>query len=272
MQPIRRKREELSEVLKAQLTCPVCLELYTGTVLCPCGHTLCNICAERLNRSTMRRCPICRFPFRKTSEPNGLFEELMKQVKIDCKFKDLGCPKHITLHEKRSHEAECVYNIGLPCPFMRLLEEEEVLQSCTAEVTTKTILAHLTTVHQVEVMHCAYSKKTVVVTMPNSIASLSFVKLDRVVLGSEGAYHVMISFLLGSLEIAVALLDNKKTQRMVTMEIQRDKDRLTMSRPTYGLQGDHLAVAVFQLSEDDIQHYIDVKKLRVSIAVTTPRN
>jgi hypothetical protein len=79
----------------------------------------------------------------------------------------------------------------------------------------------------------------------------------------------MIS-LLGVCEIAIALLDNKKIQRMVTIEIQKDKDRLTMSRPTYGLQATHLAIAVFQLSEDDIQHYLDAEKLRISIAVITP--
>ena len=195
----------------------------------------------------------------------------MKQVKAECRFKDLGCPKSITLHEKQRHEDTCPFNIALPCPFMCLREEEDLLEACTAEVTTKTILTHLTTAHRIEVMHSAYSKKTVLITLPNSALSLPYHKLDRIVLGSEGAYHVMISF-LGSWEIAVALLDNKKTQRMVTIEIQREKDHMTMSKPTYGLQAEQLAIAVFQLTEDDIRHYIDAQKLRISIAVTTPRN
>ncbi|KAH9510348.1 hypothetical protein Btru_042853 [Bulinus truncatus] len=43
------------------LTCPVCLELYTHPVILPCGHVLCRTpCAENILDLAFIRCPVCR--------------------------------------------------------------------------------------------------------------------------------------------------------------------------------------------------------------------
>ncbi|XP_034713049.1 E3 ubiquitin/ISG15 ligase TRIM25 [Etheostoma cragini] len=56
-------QSELSSVLKEELTCPVCLDLYRDPHLLPCGHNFCKTCLDRLKRQADRgrfRCPECR--------------------------------------------------------------------------------------------------------------------------------------------------------------------------------------------------------------------
>lgn len=195
----------------------------------------------------------------------------MKLVKIECRYKPQGCTQIVSLYKKKSHEEKCTFNIVLPCPFMYLREEEEILESCSDEVTTKTILSHLTKTHHVSVLHSSHSKKSIIINLPEAYTGFPPSKLDRIITGPEGPYLVTISF-LGGCELAIALLDNKKTQRLVTIELTKAKDRMTMSRPTYGLQADYLSVAYFQLTFEDLCDFADADKLHISISVTTSRN
>ncbi|KAJ8382521.1 hypothetical protein SKAU_G00032990 [Synaphobranchus kaupii] len=50
-------------VLEGELTCPVCLDLFSDPHLLPCGHNLCLACVRGLRRRAERgrfRCPECR--------------------------------------------------------------------------------------------------------------------------------------------------------------------------------------------------------------------
>ncbi|KAG7257164.1 hypothetical protein CRUP_006033 [Coryphaenoides rupestris] len=56
---------ELSGVLREELTCPVCLDVYRDPRLLPCGHNFCLGCLRRLQRQASSQrapilCPECR--------------------------------------------------------------------------------------------------------------------------------------------------------------------------------------------------------------------
>ena len=45
--------------LRANLTCPVCLNIFKDPVSLPCGHTFCRECSKH-SLSSDKRCPVCR--------------------------------------------------------------------------------------------------------------------------------------------------------------------------------------------------------------------
>ena len=59
--------------MEEEMTCPVCLELYTDPIMLPCSHSLCKQCVNDIKLSTIRNreegeshcllvCPICFTP------------------------------------------------------------------------------------------------------------------------------------------------------------------------------------------------------------------
>lgn len=72
---------EQSSVLREELTCPVCLDLYRDPHLLPCGHNFCLTCLRRLKRQSERgrfRCPECRDSHRSS----GNFQKNFKLANI----------------------------------------------------------------------------------------------------------------------------------------------------------------------------------------------
>uniref|UniRef100_A0A8C4GKK8 RING-type domain-containing protein n=1 Tax=Dicentrarchus labrax TaxID=13489 RepID=A0A8C4GKK8_DICLA len=59
------------EQLAYELSCPICLQLYSDPVVLPCGHNYCQ------NGQTLPRCPECR------KEYQGV-ETLQKNFKLNC--------------------------------------------------------------------------------------------------------------------------------------------------------------------------------------------
>ena len=45
----------MMEALESELTCPVCLELYSTPLLLPCLHNLCQRCAEEILLATKKK-------------------------------------------------------------------------------------------------------------------------------------------------------------------------------------------------------------------------
>ena len=56
-------QSEQARILREDLTCPVCLEVYRNPHLLSCGHNFCKTCLENVKRQGERgrfRCPECR--------------------------------------------------------------------------------------------------------------------------------------------------------------------------------------------------------------------
>tara|TARA_B100000530_G_C15821757_1_gene433817 strand:+ start:492 stop:893 length:402 start_codon:yes stop_codon:yes gene_type:complete len=51
-----------SRKLLDNLTCCICLELYTNPKILACGHLLCEPCTNLININNSLICPICRKP------------------------------------------------------------------------------------------------------------------------------------------------------------------------------------------------------------------
>ncbi|XP_035511978.1 E3 ubiquitin/ISG15 ligase TRIM25-like [Morone saxatilis] len=70
------------EQLAYELSCPICLQLYSDPVVLPCGHNYCRACIWKSdgaykNDHTLPRCPECR------KEYQGV-ETLQKNFKLNC--------------------------------------------------------------------------------------------------------------------------------------------------------------------------------------------
>lgn len=184
----------------------------------------------------------------------------MKLIDTECRFKPQGCPQTMPLHAKRSHEVNCPFNIALLCPFMYLYEEG--LEPCNDEVTTKTILTHFTDCHHVPIR--SFSR----ISLRFDTSGFVFpMKFDSIFKGAEETYYVMVLFEEGC-SIMVVLLDNKKTQRVVTVALKQENDVLVMSRPTYGLQADNLSKACFELTADEVFHFDHPLSLDISVTAS----
>ncbi|XP_072316315.1 zinc-binding protein A33-like [Eucyclogobius newberryi] len=55
-------KDEGSEVLRRDLTCPVCQNIFRDPVLLPCSHSFCRECLHRSWKFN-QQCPFCRKPF-----------------------------------------------------------------------------------------------------------------------------------------------------------------------------------------------------------------
>ena len=64
-----RGEADLLELMRGQLTCPLCLDVFDDPACLPCAHTFCRDCIlhsfER--KDGKHACPVCRLPCRKKS-------------------------------------------------------------------------------------------------------------------------------------------------------------------------------------------------------------
>ncbi|KAJ3585305.1 hypothetical protein NHX12_014026 [Muraenolepis orangiensis] len=79
-----------SRVLREELTCPVCLDVYRDPRLLPCGHNFCLGCLRRLQRQTTTQrghfhCPECRQSHR--SSTTAKFQKNFKLANIADDFR-----------------------------------------------------------------------------------------------------------------------------------------------------------------------------------------
>lgn len=270
MRSVKRRRvSRLPETEKERLACPICCEFFLSTVVCPSGHVICDTCYQKLDPRPARRCPLCRCPYKKAIAPSFEVELLMRKVMVDCRFRTEGCKETTTLAEKRAHEAVCPFNQSIKCPFMRLDEDDdffdEVLEPCEAEVTTKSILAHMTNHHHVEAVSIKRTAK--IVLDQRVLYSEPVMKIDRVYVSPEVVFHVMLANTNETIDFVVSILDHKIHQRVVNLEIRKGIDRCLMAKPTYGVKGKSHPCCVFQFSEHELLAYADSGKVEVCITI-----
>ncbi|XP_053575379.1 E3 ubiquitin/ISG15 ligase TRIM25-like [Bombina bombina] len=95
--------------LREELTCPICLSIYTDPVTLSCGHNFCLICIESvldtLERSGVYTCPECRETF--TKKP-----KLQRNIALYNVMKHL----QITQSEQKDTGIFCTYCIHSPVP------------------------------------------------------------------------------------------------------------------------------------------------------------
>lgn len=53
------KKKKEQDALKEMLSCPICMDRKKDTILQPCGHPFCKICAEAITARS-GKCPVCR--------------------------------------------------------------------------------------------------------------------------------------------------------------------------------------------------------------------
>ena len=96
--------------LEEQLTCPVCLDLYTNPKILPCHHSLCQECLEGLPQEREARgdtyylsCPTCRQRTEVPREGVGAFPVAftlnnLKEITQSLKKKDFD-PQQVTCND-----------------------------------------------------------------------------------------------------------------------------------------------------------------------------
>ena len=64
---------------KAEMTCPVCLDLLLEPVLTTCGHDFCRSCLDKCLDHNLESCPVCRKEF-ESDVPYSMNSRLSKQL------------------------------------------------------------------------------------------------------------------------------------------------------------------------------------------------
>ncbi|XP_077399396.1 E3 ubiquitin/ISG15 ligase TRIM25 [Vanacampus margaritifer] len=111
-----------SIVLQEELTCPVCLDVFSDPHLLPCGHNFCKMCLDRLRQLTDQsrfHCPECR----NTHRCNKSFQKNFKLANIAFDFRR----RHRAAAASTSAQAakDCVASIStdkqdcVPCDYCR---------------------------------------------------------------------------------------------------------------------------------------------------------
>ena len=83
-----------------QLTCTVCMELFTEPVTLGCGHSFCHECVEKYWKSRRRIaafiCPNCRevYPQKPKLKKSVILATLVEEVNLAKEIKGLSCTKH----------------------------------------------------------------------------------------------------------------------------------------------------------------------------------
>eukprot|EP00455_Lapot_gusevi_P001801 TRINITY_DN10693_c0_g1_i4.p1 TRINITY_DN10693_c0_g1~~TRINITY_DN10693_c0_g1_i4.p1 ORF type:complete len:668 (+),score=104.75 TRINITY_DN10693_c0_g1_i4:73-2076(+) len=92
------------ELLRCVWCGGLCQNAYDG----PCGHNMCDACADYACRTT-GLCPKCWQPLQPDLGPARSVRRQVSDVIFICKFEVHGCDKKGRLHELVLHEAQCDY-------------------------------------------------------------------------------------------------------------------------------------------------------------------
>ncbi|XP_011686180.1 PREDICTED: E3 ubiquitin-protein ligase RNF8-like [Wasmannia auropunctata] len=87
----------------AQLTCPICTELFVEATMLSCTHIFCHDCIESWNRGQKNRaCPVCSKPVTSMIRSTGL-DDLIENMIAD--FRDFP-PELKNKRKERMQERE----------------------------------------------------------------------------------------------------------------------------------------------------------------------
>ncbi|XP_056406314.1 E3 ubiquitin/ISG15 ligase TRIM25-like [Hyla sarda] len=176
--------------LRAELKCPICLEIYTDPVNLPCGHNYCRACIDRMldTQAGAHTCPECRttFPNRPALQKNitlcnivAIFSSANPEpsgTAINCSYclysavpavqsclhcEASLCPNHLNVHSKSS-EHVLTEATGTPERWKCPLHKEILKYHCAVDdacicVTCCLVGDHHG--HQVELLVDASEKK-----------------------------------------------------------------------------------------------------------------
>ena len=103
-------KEDFMEMLKKDLVCPICLDIFQNPVLDKCGHIFCKKCIL-IHLKTKETCPlnneiISGSPFRKIF----LINNFLEKIKFECST----CKKKISYNETKKikrHKKNCLKRI-----------------------------------------------------------------------------------------------------------------------------------------------------------------
>ena len=94
---------------------------------------VCGTCRKQVKNS---QCPTCPATF--VSRRNTFIEHLLDSIELmNCKYKNLGCPRTLIIKDKDFHENACEYRL-VDCPLS---------PSCKEKIVKKRLLNHLETFH-----------------------------------------------------------------------------------------------------------------------------
>ena len=91
------------------LKCPQCgnIPLKYTMAFCENGHMVCGTCRKQVKNS---QCPTCPATF--VSRRNTFIEHLLDSIELmNCKYKNLGCPRTLIIKDKDFHENACEYRL-----------------------------------------------------------------------------------------------------------------------------------------------------------------
>ncbi|XP_050431145.1 uncharacterized protein LOC126839780 [Adelges cooleyi] len=103
--------ETVTELIRRALECPVCLQL-ACRIRCCCfrGHTVCDLCFDRLLDLHEPTCPMCRSPIsatRSTAAVETALANIVRGIKTSCSYRPLGCRQLVAIPDVNAHEASC---------------------------------------------------------------------------------------------------------------------------------------------------------------------
>ncbi|XP_050527974.1 E3 ubiquitin-protein ligase sina-like [Daktulosphaira vitifoliae] len=120
LNPLVDEVENISQQIRKDLECPVCMEL-ASKIHCCCvnGHIVCESCLLRLWQfSDFPACPMCRSVL-STAVFKSAFvlaiTNLMNSFKITCSNRAHGCLELVSIASINEHESSCTYVPDVKC-------------------------------------------------------------------------------------------------------------------------------------------------------------
>jgi len=87
-------------IFKKELTCPVCLELFTNPICLPCSHTLCQLCWLFIES---KQCPICREQCLIFLKPSVVITKMVQYIKVES-----TCGERMLAETYETHYKSCI--------------------------------------------------------------------------------------------------------------------------------------------------------------------
>uniref|UniRef100_A0A8C5N4Z5 RING-type domain-containing protein n=1 Tax=Leptobrachium leishanense TaxID=445787 RepID=A0A8C5N4Z5_9ANUR len=114
--------------LKAEVTCPLCKDIYTDPVTLTCGHSYCRLCITKTwdnQEEGESSCPECRYRFRERSE-------LKRNLRL-CNIAEIPAVRTCLLCEA----SMCENHLGAEKRVQNLVERRRKVQEKAAGVTER---------------------------------------------------------------------------------------------------------------------------------------